>query len=42
MMKEITVYHGSQQIVEYPEIRIARFHKDFYYGFYCTSRKGCG
>ena len=36
MNEEITVYHGSQQIVEFPEIRTARFHKDFYFGFYCT------
>ncbi|MCI8978259.1 MAG: DUF3990 domain-containing protein [Lachnospiraceae bacterium] len=30
------LYHGSRQIVEFPEVRIARFNKDFYYGFYCT------
>lgn len=30
------LYHGSTQIVEFPEIRIARYNKDFYYGFYCT------
>ena len=30
------LYHGSNDIVEYPEIRKARFNKDFYYGFYCT------
>lgn len=30
------VYHGSSQIVETPEIRIAKYNKDFYYGFYCT------
>lgn len=30
------VYHGSNQIVEFPEIRTARYNKDFYYGFYCT------
>ena len=30
------LYHGSKQIVEFPEIRQARYHKDFYYGFYCT------
>ncbi|SHK98892.1 Protein of unknown function [Hespellia stercorisuis DSM 15480] len=35
-MNEIIIYHGSQDVVEYPEIRTARFHKDFYYGFYCT------
>ncbi|MDD3204838.1 MAG: DUF3990 domain-containing protein [Lachnospiraceae bacterium] len=35
-MSEKIIYHGSQQIVEFPEIRIAKYHKDFYYGFYCT------
>ena len=30
------VYHGSSQIVETPEIRIAKYNKDFYFGFYCT------
>ena len=30
------LYHGSNDIVEYPEIRKARFNKDFYYGFYFT------
>ena len=35
-MEKIIVYHGSSQIVEAPEIRIAIFNKDFYFGFYCT------
>ena len=30
------LYHGSREIVEYPEIRKAVFQKDFYFGFYCT------
>ncbi len=30
------VYHGSSQIVEAPEMRIAKYNKDFYFGFYCT------
>ena len=30
------LYHGSNEIVEYPEIRKAKFNKDFYFGFYCT------
>ncbi|MCI9136200.1 MAG: DUF3990 domain-containing protein [Lachnospiraceae bacterium] len=30
------VYHGSSQIVEVPEIRVAKYNKDFYFGFYCT------
>ena len=36
MMEKIMVYHGSSQIVDTPEIRIARFNKDLYFGFYCT------
>ena len=30
------LYHGSKEIVEFPEIRTARYNKDFYFGFYCT------
>ena len=33
------LYHGSTVIVKKPEIRIARFNKDFYFGFYCTMMK---
>ena len=29
-----TFYHGSRVIVERPEIRIQKFHKDFFWGFY--------
>lgn len=29
------LYHGSKQIVEYPEIRKAQFQEAFYFGFYC-------
>lgn len=35
--KEILVYHGSNMIIEHPEILIAGFYKDFGYGFYCTN-----
>lgn len=35
-MNKIIVYHGSSQIVETPEIRITKYNKDFYFGFYCT------
>lgn len=35
-MKDIIIYHGSTQIVESPEIRVAKYNKDFYFGFYCT------
>lgn len=31
-----TLYHGSREVVEFPEIRVQKFHKDFYWGFYCT------
>lgn len=30
------VYHGSTVSVPHPEIRRARFYKDFSFGFYCT------
>lgn len=30
------LYHGSKEIVKFPEIRKAEFNKDFYFGFYCT------
>lgn len=38
-MKKGTIYHGSLEIVQQPIIKIARYHKDFYYGFYCTMMK---
>ena len=30
------LYHGSREIVKSPEVRILRYSKDFYFGFYCT------
>ncbi|SDA68497.1 Protein of unknown function [Methanobrevibacter millerae] len=30
------IYHGSTVTVKKPEIRIEKFNKDFYFGFYCT------
>lgn len=33
---KVLLYHGSKVIVESPEIRIQRYNKDFYFGFYCT------
>lgn len=30
------LYHGSKEIVEFPEIRKGAYNKDFYFGFYCT------
>jgi len=35
-MESKTLYHGSKQVVVYPEVRVTRYNKDFYYGFYCT------
>ena len=32
----LEIYHGSSQIVEYPELKIGKYTKDFYWGFYCT------
>ena len=31
------LYHGSRVAVEYPEIRVQRFQKDFFFFFYCTA-----
>ena len=30
------LYHGSKEVVDSPEIRIQKYNKDFYFGFYCT------
>ena len=38
-MALLTVYHGSYQPVERPEIRKGRNTKDFGTGFYCTMIK---
>ena len=32
----MTVFHGSNQIIEKPQILVEGFYKDFGYGFYCT------
>ena len=31
------LYHGSKEVVEYPEIRQTKYTKDFSWGFYCTN-----
>ncbi|MBQ7733884.1 MAG: DUF3990 domain-containing protein [Synergistaceae bacterium] len=31
------IYHGAKEVVRFPEIRIAAYNKDFYFGFYCTN-----
>ena len=30
------LYHGSTVAVPSPEIRVTRYNKDFFFGFYCT------
>lgn len=37
MADGIIVYHGSKDLVEKPEIRLQKYNKDFYFGFYCTA-----
>lgn len=34
---KVELYHGSGQIVEFPEIRKTKYTKDFSWGFYCTN-----
>lgn len=34
------LYHGSNMIVEFPEIRKTKYKKDFSWGFYCTKDFG--
>lgn len=36
MAESKILYHGSKEVVKSPEIRIVRYNKDFYFGFYCT------
>ena len=36
MAEKKIVYHVGKEIVEFPEIRTAKYNKDFYFGFYCT------
>ncbi len=36
MEKRITIYHGSEQIVEVPEFGRGKINNDFGLGFYCT------
>lgn len=33
----IELYHGSSEIVDFPEVRKTRYTKDFSWGFYCTN-----
>lgn len=36
---KIIIYHGSYEIVQYPNIIVGKNTKDFSYGFYCTRIK---
>ena len=36
MEKMITIYHGSEQVVEMPTFGLGRKNNDFVVGFYCT------
>ena len=36
MAEIITIYHGSNVVVERSQIIVSGFYKDFGYGFYCT------
>lgn len=38
-MDQIPLYHGGKEVIEFPEIRTAKYHKDFYFGFYRTQFK---
>ena len=33
----MVLFHGSREIVRFPEVRRAVFNKDFYFGFYCPN-----
>jgi hypothetical protein len=37
MTDSITIFHGSNVVVEKPQIIVSGFYKDFGFGFYCTS-----
>lgn len=30
------LYHGSKSLTESPEMRIQKYNKDYYFGFYCA------
>ena len=35
-MNQITLFHGSEQVVEAPELSLGSLHNDYGQGFYCT------
>ena len=36
MTDSITIYHGSNVVVDKPQIIVSGYYKDFGFGFYCT------
>lgn len=36
MLESKIIYHGSYKEIQFPEIRIHKYTKDFSWGFYCT------
>ncbi len=32
------IYHGSRESIQFPEVRIGKYTKDFSWGFYCTKK----
>ena len=42
-MQQLLLYHGSGDVVIFPEIRRMKYTKDFSWGFYCTKsyEKAC-
>lgn len=35
-MKTMTIYHGSENIIKKPDIKVGKKHNDYGQGFYCT------
>ena len=36
MANDLTIYHGSQQLVETPQFGVGKPYNDYGQGFYCT------
>lgn len=36
MEKKITLFHGSEKVIEHPVFGAGKKHNDFGLGFYCT------
>ena len=36
MANDLTIYHGSQQLVETPQFGVGKPYYDYVQGFYCT------